>query len=112
MSRKTSTKAPAINIEAINQLFTSIADEDDQDSASMEGIAKFADMLSIDASSDIRVLVLLWKLGARQPGQISRQEFISGFTTLGLADLKALQAYVPALDPGFLDRTEFRGKAL
>lgn len=91
------------------QLMKLLADEDDPDVISMEGIGKLCEMLSIDPATDVRSLVLVWKLGAvAKPGQIQRSEFIEGMRKLGVADIRGLTAKLPSLDPGFLDRGEFR----
>ena len=83
-------------------MFASYADEDDEYIASMEGIAKLGEGeksliviflminlflvvnalitfvildIEIDALEDVRILVLLWKLGAKdKPAQINRDE--------------------------------------
>ena len=53
----------------------------------------------------------MWKLKAiRKPGQIiARDEFLEGMRNLDITDINSLKAYLPALDPRFLDRSEFRG---
>ena len=78
-------------------------------SASASGISKLSDDLGIDPLEDIRILVLLWKLGANEkPAQISKEEWKKGCIKLQVDSMKKFQALLPALDTGFLDRTEFR----
>ena len=90
-------------------MFVDIADEDDPYVAGMEGISKLSDDLGIDPLEDIRILVLLWKLGAdEKPAQISKEEWKKGCIKLQVDSIKKFQALLPALDTGFLDRTEFR----
>lgn len=73
------------------------------------GISKLCDDLGIDPLEDIRILVLLWKLGANEkPAQISKEEWKKGCIKLQVDSIKKFQALLPALDTGFLDRTEFR----
>ena len=46
----------------------------------LEGISAFAEDVGLEAD-DIRLIVLLWKLGAAasgKPGTMSKREFISG----------------------------------
>ncbi len=118
MSRKTAstTSAPrgkaSFNFDqpAVEELFNTLCDEEDNDIVSMDGIVNLAEMLSIDPVADVRALVMMWKLGANsKPGQISREEFINGFRNLQINDVAGLIKLLPSFDPGFLDRSEFRG---
>lgn len=80
------TKPVEVNEAAIDAMFSSYADEDDSDSMSMDGIVKLCEELEIDPSTDVRVLVLMWKLGATsKPGTMSRKEFLEGeYRTIGV----------------------------
>jgi len=70
-------------------MFVEIADEDDPTVSSMEGISKLCEQLDLDPLEDIRVLVLLWKLGANEkPAQISKQE-VSNDSYLGCSFVNA-----------------------
>jgi hypothetical protein len=90
-------------------MFDEIADEDDNSIATMEGISKLAEHLGIDPMEDIRILVLLYKLGAKsKPAQISRSEWISGCEKLQLDSVDKLKMLLPSLDLGFMERSEFR----
>jgi hypothetical protein len=114
MSKKTAKKSTSKPAEtgsaAIETLYNELKDEYDTDVISMEGIGKLCEKIDIDPSSDVRSLVLVWKMGANtKPGQISKQEFSDGMRALGLNDVCGLKAHLPALDPGFLDKAEFRG---
>jgi len=99
-----------INESAIEKLFQEIADDDDPNVASMEGISKLGDKLGIDVTEDIRILVLLWKLGANEkPAQISKTEWMNGCGSLGIDSWDKLKTNVlPTLDTGFLDQSEFK----
>eukprot|EP01039_Chlorochromonas_danica_P002017 gene2017-2200_t len=98
-----------IDQAAIEKLALELLDPEDPDVISMEGIATLCEKLGIDPASDVRSLVLVWRLGAvSKPGQIQKSEFVEGMKQLGLSDVQGLQNYLPALDPGFLDRSEFR----
>lgn len=73
------------------------------------GISKLCSLLSLDPYEDIRVLVLLWKLGAtKKPAEIQRDEFISGSCNMGFDSIEKLKGLIPSLDTGFLDAEEFR----
>jgi len=65
----------------------------------------------MDATEDIRILVLLWKMGCNdKPSQLSKDEWMQGCATLGKIDSwdKFRKQVVPTLDIGFLDQTEFK----
>lgn len=93
----------------VEKLFAELADEDDTEAAGMEGIVKLCEHLDLDPFEDIRVLVLLWKLGSKEkPAQISKEEFIEGCCKLHVDSIEKFQALIPSLDTGFLDETEFK----
>ena len=97
--------------KAVDALYESLMDPEDPDMLSMEGISTLCESLGLDPSSDVRVLVLLWKLGASsKPGNITKAEFSSGFQKLQVSSVEKLKTMLPSLDPGFLDVSEFRGK--
>lgn len=96
--------------KAVEELFESLADPDDPELVSMEGISKLAESLGLDPASDVRVLVLVWKLGGvSKPGAITKVEFMKGFQTLQASSVDKLKTLLPSFDPGFLDRAVFRG---
>jgi hypothetical protein len=108
-SKGANTTALIINETAAETLFCEIADEDDDTVASMEGISNLCDQLEIDPLEDIRILVLLWKLGAKEkPAQISKDEWMAGCRKLQVDSVDKLKNLLPSLDTGFLDRTEFK----
>lgn len=118
MSRKTTAKktgtssTPSFNTAAAEDLFNTLCDPDDHDIMTMEGIAKFCELLEIDPAADIRALVLVWKLGSSaKAGQLTREEFLNGCKQINISDINGFKAYLPALDPGFLERSEFRGQS-
>lgn len=90
-------------------MFAEIADDDDPFVASMEGISKLCEDLGIDPMEDIRILVLLWKMGANEkPAQISKDEWEKGCAKLQVDSIDKFKGILPSLDTGFLDRTEFK----
>lgn len=102
--------SPGIDEAAISKMFNDILDDDSDQAASLEGISNFCTNIGIEnPEEDIRVLVLLWKLGAeKKPSEISREEWMQGCRKLQLDSISKFQSLLPALDTGFLDRTEFR----
>ena len=56
----------------------------------------------------MRVLVLLWKLGAnKKPAEIQKDEWISGCRKLQLDSIDKFKTLLPSLDTGFMERDEF-----
>ena len=106
----TKTSSSALDEVAIETLFASLADEDDPECMTMDGIASFCEMLDMDPSTDVRLLVLLWKMAAfSKPGQITKKEFTTGMVTVFKKDsIEGLKAILSSLDPGFLERAPFR----
>lgn len=106
---RSSNVSSGVDNKAIEKMFDEIMDEDDPDIASMEGICKIAEQLNVDPIEDIRILVLLHKLGANEkPAQISRAEWIKGCQTLQTDSIGKFQALLPSLDVGFMVDSEFR----
>jgi hypothetical protein len=111
-SSQSKQKAPTVNRAKIEALFATIVDEEDPDVADFDGIAKLAELINIDPTTDVRILVLLWKMGVSvtKPGQISKSDFVEGMEkNLKLDSVEGLQALLPSLDLGFIERQEFRG---
>ena len=67
--------------------------------------------LSIDPSTDLRALVIMWRLGAfSKPGCITKQEFVKGMKALDTHALQSLGNKIKKneFDAGFLETKEFR----
>jgi hypothetical protein len=109
-SAASTKKTKGVDEEAIDALFTSFADEEDPDQWELEHICNFAVKLGMDPEKDVRLLVLLWKMNAvTKPGTIMRKEFVAGMTKeLRKDNMDDLLAMLPSLDPGFLERPDFR----
>ena len=89
---------------AASSLFDSICEDDDKEIATMEGIMKLGEMIGIDASTDIRMLVILWKFEAKtKPSCITRSEFLGGMERSYITDAKGLETSLYTFDPGFLE---------
>lgn len=105
-----STKSEKFDAKAAEELFESLADPDDPELVSMEGIGKLCESLGLDPAADVRVLVLVWKLGGvTKPGSITKTEFLKGCQTLQASNVDKLKSLLPSFDPGFLDQPQFRG---
>jgi hypothetical protein len=104
------SKPDKFDVKAVEALFETIADSDDPELASMEGIGNLCESIGVDPGSDVRALVLLWKLGASsKPGCITKNEFIAGCQKLQVSSIDMFVKLLPSLDPGFLERSQFRG---
>jgi hypothetical protein len=107
--RGSNAHQPSIDEDAAEKMFAEIADDDDPTVAGMEGISTLCDKLQIDPLEDIRILVLLWKMGSKEkPAQITKEEWMAGCQKLKVDSVDKLNALLPSLDTGFLDRTDFR----
>mmetsp|Transcript_21209 Transcript_21209/g.59043 ORF Transcript_21209/g.59043 Transcript_21209/m.59043 type:complete len:218 (-) Transcript_21209:325-978(-) len=109
--RKSKKKGSAsdLDTDTIRSMFQELAEEDDPSVAGMEGICKLCEKLDLDPVDDIRVLVLLWKLGSEEkPGQITSQEWEDGCEKLRTDSIEKFKEVLPSLDPGFMDRAEFK----
>jgi hypothetical protein len=52
----------------------------------------------LDPETDVKVLVMAWKLkSAQKPGEIAKQEFQDGMTAMGIDSLPKLKALVPSV---------------
>mmetsp|Transcript_12301 Transcript_12301/g.18639 ORF Transcript_12301/g.18639 Transcript_12301/m.18639 type:complete len:215 (-) Transcript_12301:151-795(-) len=108
-SKSSRSEVDAALEEEILQTFHTFADEDDQEIMSLDGIGRLGEALDMDPSSDVRLLVLLWRLGSSQkPGCITKTEFVKGMKDIGASTVTDLINKSPSFDPGFLDKGDFR----
>lgn len=108
-SQGSASSSGAASDAAAENLFAGIADEDDPTVAGMDGIVKLCEQVNLDPLEDVRVLVLLWKLGSKaKPGEISKEEFLSGCNRLQVDSIAKIQALIPSLDTGFMDEVDFK----
>ena len=57
----------------------------------------------------VRVLVLLYKLGAnKKPAEINKEEWMTGCNKLKLDSIDKFIGFLPALDIGFMEHDEFK----
>ena len=64
MLRRLSRKPakPTVDESAITSLFEKYADPDDPEVVAIDGIGDIAEQIELDPGSDVRVLVLCWRL--------------------------------------------------
>jgi hypothetical protein len=108
-SKKKKQIVSGIDELAAANMFQEIADDDDPSVSNLEGIFSLGEKLGIDATEDIRILVLLWKMGcSKKPGQLTRDEWMLGCEALRVDSWTKLQALLPSLETGFLDHNTFK----
>lgn len=74
-----------------------------------KGIFALGEKLDMDATEDIRILVLLWKMNVRdKPSQMSKQEWLQGCAGLQADSWDKFKKLIPSLDTGFLETSEFK----
>ena len=60
----------------------------------MSGICQLGEDIGIDAATDVSILVLCWKLGAKaKPGHIMEQEWLEGMEALGTDSTDKVRNY-------------------
>jgi Cullin binding len=73
------------------------------------GIATLGEKLGIDASEDIRILVLFWKIDCKEiPGSITQAEWTKGCETLGVDSFDSMADLLPSYDLGFMENSAFK----
>jgi len=67
------------------------------------------EILGLDATTDVRILSILWKFGAKtKPGCITKTEFLSGMESSFISDKQGLIDSLYTFDIGFLEFNEYR----
>jgi len=108
-SRDSSSSLSGIDSKAVEKMFGELADPDDPSTATMEGIFTLGEKLDMDATEDIRILVLLWKMQVRdKPSQMSKEEWLAGCSTLQADSWDKFKNLIPSLDLGFLEQSDFK----
>jgi hypothetical protein len=55
--------------------------------------------LGIDPETDVRTLVLAWKLKSKErPGEIKLEEFIEGMQEIGVNSVAGLKSIIPSVN--------------
>ncbi|CAM9852012.1 unnamed protein product [Ectocarpus fasciculatus] len=104
-----SSKGP--NMKTINAMFIKYAalGESPGEAIDMSGICQLGEDIGIDAATDVSILVLCWKLGAKaKPGHVMGPEWLEGMEMLGADSADKLKEQLPSFDLGFMEGNEFR----
>lgn len=112
-SKSKTTTSSATDAEIL-ACFEALKDPEIQNPViSMDGIIDLCEQLELDPSTDVRVLVMVWRLqndskAKRNPSEITQEDFVSGMAKMGCSNVAGLATQLPNFDPGFLEATEFR----
>ena len=96
-------------VAAVTQLFSTYADPDDPDYISVDdSFGQICEDLGIDGASDVKSVVLLWRLGAARknpdkPMTIAKDTFTNRMLSMNATSLANLKSMFPSFDPGFLE---------
>ncbi|KAK7242627.1 cullin binding protein [Aureococcus anophagefferens] len=106
-ARRREPEPPTYDAAAIQALFDTWADDVEGGAMGMDGLVDLCGALEIDPASDVRLLALLWRLGAKQPALILREEWAEGMAAIGCDSLEKLKAYAPRDGRAFRDFFKF-----
>merc|ERR1711934_1205055 len=70
-------------------MFENYAEE--EDCLGMEGLCGLCEAVGIDPETDVRLLCLCWRVGAKKPSMILREEWNEGMCRLRLDSLEKLK---------------------
>eukprot|EP00953_Heterococcus_sp_UTEX-ZZ885_P032799 17111-Heterococcus_DN1.PRE.2 len=102
------TEVSSAQIKTTEALFKLYEDPENPGFIDENGIGKLGQDLGLDPQTDVAILVLVWKLGAKTPGTISKEEFVSGMGKLSCDSIETLKAQLASFDPGFMIHSTFR----
>jgi len=107
-SERRPPEPPAVEPEKIVKMFETYAEE--EDCLGMEGLCGLCEAVGIDPETDVRLLCLCWRVGAKKPSMILREEWNEGMCRLRLDSLEKLKKFVlgESCDPTNLDQKQFR----
>lgn len=100
------------NTRAISAMFTKYSElgESPGDALDMSSICQLGDDIGIDAATDVSILVLCFRLGAKggKPGTVLKEEWLDGMEKMGVDSVEKLKELLPSFDLGFMESDEFR----
>ncbi|XP_022841512.1 DCN1-like protein 4 [Olea europaea var. sylvestris] len=94
--RAASGKAASKELERIDQLFYSYANNS-SDTIEPEGIESLCSDLEVD-HTDVRILMLAWKMQAKKQGYFSREEWRRGLKALKVDTISKIKKALPELE--------------
>jgi hypothetical protein len=100
-------------VAAIRQMFDVYADPEEPEVIAVDDtFGQLCEDLGIDGGSDVRAIVLLWRLGSARknpdkPMTIGKDVFRDRMLTLQATSVATLKAKMHSFDTGFLENEEF-----
>lgn len=91
----------------IETLFNRYRDPSDPNKINSDGVVKFLEDLGLSPDSKL-VLIIAWKLRAETQCEFSKDEFVNGFSELGVDSLDKLNGKLPALENELNDPLKFK----
>lgn len=91
----------------VEQLYNRYRDPNDHTKICSDGVVKFLRDLDLSPESRL-VLIIAWKFKAEAQCEFSREEFVNGFTELGVDTLDKLKDKLQVLDNELKDHGKFK----
>jgi hypothetical protein len=104
------SKVPKVDDAKVDAAFNKYVDPEcpTNDMITLNGVLSFCEDLEIDGETDIVVLVIAWKMGAKAMCQFTKEEWRTGFRKLGINTVAELKAKIPSLRTEILTESVFR----
>jgi DCN1-like protein 1/2 len=96
-----------LDSKKIELLFNKYRDVNDSLRITSDGVIKFLEDLQLSPESRL-VLIIAWKFRAQTQCEFSRDEFINGFSHLGVDSLDKLKQKLPLLEVDLNDMHKFK----
>lgn len=94
---------PAVDTDKVLRIFAEYKTvEEDEEVIGHEGMTRFAADMGIDPTTDLVILVIAQHMDAHQLGKFTREEFVAGFTAMGVDSMGVLKSSLDRLR-GMLD---------
>lgn len=96
-----------VSTAKVEQLFNKYRDPNDPFKVTSDGVVRFLEDLELPAESRL-VLIIAWRFRAQTQCEFSRDEFVNGFSDLGVDSLEKLKQKLPQLDTELNDIHKFK----
>ncbi|KAG5673327.1 hypothetical protein PVAND_003387 [Polypedilum vanderplanki] len=96
-----------LDIKKVEQLFTKYRDPNEPQKITSDGVVRFLEDLQLSPESRL-VLIIAWKFKAQTQCEFSREEFINGFSELGVDSIEKLKQKLPQLELDLNDIHKFK----
>ena len=107
-SERRPPEPPAVEPEKIIKMFETYAEE--EDCLGMEGLCGLCEAVGIDPETDVRLLCFCWRVGAKKPSMILREEGTRACVACDLTVWRSSKnsSSESSCDPSNLDQKQFR----